>query len=66
MTVIVAARLKKGGIGLAADSLTTAGWEKEYADRTKLWSATPYALGAAGAEWCEANPLPGREEVERT
>ena len=48
MTVIVAARLKKGGIGLAADSLTTAGWEKEYADRTKLWSATPYALGAAG------------------
>ncbi len=48
MTVIVAARLKKGGIGLAADSLTTAGWQKEYAARTKLWAATPYALGAAG------------------
>ena len=48
MTVIVAAKIDDG-ICLAADSLTTAGWEKLYSDRSKLWTADPYVLGAAGS-----------------
>lgn len=47
MTVIVAARLKKGVV-IAADAQTTAGWQKEYNDRSKLWVAGQYAFGAAG------------------
>ena len=47
MTVIVAARMKKGVV-IAADSLTSSGWEKLYADRSKLWTADQFAFGAAG------------------
>lgn len=48
MTIIVAARDKKGGVIVAADSLAAAGWEKLHNDRSKLWAAAPYVLGAAG------------------
>ena len=47
MTVIVAARVR-GFVCVAADTLTTAGWEKLHADRSKLWTADPYVFGAAG------------------
>ncbi len=47
MTVIVAARMKKGVV-IAADSQTSAGWEKMYLSRSKLWTATPYVFGATG------------------
>jgi ATP-dependent protease HslVU (ClpYQ) peptidase subunit len=45
--VIVAARTKTGA-AVAADSLTTAGWEKEWNDRSKLWDDGKYVFGAAG------------------
>lgn len=48
MTVIVAARTKGNGVVMAADSQTTAGWEKIQADRAKLWVADQYLVGAAG------------------
>lgn len=48
MTVIVAARTKGSGVVMAADSQTSAGWEKIQADRTKLWTAGQYLVGAAG------------------
>lgn len=47
MTVIVAARTK-AGVVMAADSQTSAGWEKIQADRTKLWTSGEYLIGAAG------------------
>lgn len=47
MTVVVAARTKTGA-AVAADSLTTAGWEKEWNDRSKLWDDGKYVFGAAG------------------
>lgn len=48
MTVIVAARTETGVV-MAADSQTSAGWEKIRADRTKLWIAgEQYVVGAAG------------------
>ena len=47
MTVIVAARTATGVV-MAADSQTTAGWEKIQADRTKLWVAGQYLIGASG------------------
>jgi ATP-dependent protease HslVU (ClpYQ) peptidase subunit len=47
MTIIVAARGKKGVI-VAADSQTTNGWEKMQLDRTKLWVSGTYVFGAAG------------------
>lgn len=48
MTIIVAAKLTTGGVCIAADSLTVAGWEKLHADRSKLWVSDPYVFGAAG------------------
>lgn len=48
MTVIVAARTKGNGVVMAADSLTTAGWEKIQPERTKLWTAGQYLIGASG------------------
>lgn len=49
MTVIVAARTKGNGVVMAADSQTSAGWEKIQADRAKLWTAAgQYLVGAAG------------------
>jgi len=48
MTVIVAARTKSDGVVIAADSLTSAGWEKVRADRSKLWAKDQYIFGAAG------------------
>ncbi len=47
MTVIAAARTKSGVV-MAADSETSAGWEKIQADRTKLWTDGQYLIGAAG------------------
>lgn len=47
MTVIVAARLKGGGVALAADSQWTAGWRKGTTD-AKIWTAGSYIVGAAG------------------
>lgn len=34
---------------MAADSQTTAGWEKFQADRSKLWVAGQYLIGASGS-----------------
>ena len=48
MTIIVAARLAKGGVCSAADSQTSIGWQKAEHDASKLWSASPYVIGAAG------------------
>lgn len=48
MTVIVAARTKGNGVVMAADSQTSAGWEKIQADRTKLWTDGQYLIGASG------------------
>lgn len=48
MTIIVAARLKTGGVCVAADSQWTAGWVKSDS-ATKVWTADPYVLGAAGS-----------------
>ena len=48
MTVIVAARNKAGHVVMAADSLTSAGWEKIQPERTKLWTSGQYLVGAAG------------------
>jgi ATP-dependent protease HslVU (ClpYQ) peptidase subunit len=48
VTVIVAARTKGNGVVMAADSQTSAGWEKIQADRAKLWTAGQYLIGAAG------------------
>ncbi len=48
MTVIVAARTKSGVV-MAADSQTTAGWERiQAAERPKLWTDSGYLIGAAG------------------
>lgn len=47
MTVVVAARTKDG-VALAADSMTTHGWERVHKDAPKLWTSAGYALGAAG------------------
>jgi hypothetical protein len=47
VTVIVAARMKKGVV-IAADSLTTSSYEKVYSDRSKLWGVAPFVFGAAG------------------
>ena len=49
MTVIVAARTQRDGIAMACDSLTTAGWLKEYNDTSKIWAADDtYLIGGAG------------------
>lgn len=49
MTVIVAARTADLGVVMAADSQTSAGWEKIQADRAKVWIAgEQYLVGAAG------------------
>lgn len=49
MTVILAARTRAHGVVMAADSETSAGWEKIQADRHKLWTAAgQYLIGAAG------------------
>lgn len=48
MTIIVAARLAKGGVCIAADSQTSIGWQKAEHDASKLWAANPYVIGAAG------------------
>ncbi len=47
MTVIAAARTRTGVV-MAADSQTSAGWEKIQPDRTKLWTSGQYLIGAAG------------------
>lgn len=47
MTVIVAARMKKGVV-VAADSQISAGWQKGFGEASKLWSADPYIVGGAG------------------
>ena len=66
MTTIVAAR-SDTGIIIAADSLITAGWTRKLSNPSKLWTAEPYAIGAAGclrtlqvihhwAEWPKYRP----------
>lgn len=50
MTVIVAARTKDQGVVLAADSVTMAGWQKEFGASAKLWTADGYAFGGAGTK----------------
>jgi ATP-dependent protease HslVU (ClpYQ) peptidase subunit len=47
MTVIAAA-VTKQGVVMAADSQTTAGWQKQYLDRPKLWVSDQYAFGGSG------------------
>ncbi len=48
MTVVIAAQ-HKGRVIMAADSMTTGGWERIYADRTKLWVAGQYLIGSSGS-----------------
>lgn len=47
MTVIVAA-LTGDGVVMACDGETTAGWEKQYRDVPKIWTADQFVLGSAG------------------
>lgn len=47
MTVIVAARTKQG-VAIAADTLTTAGWEKMHHEGSKLWRTDQFIIGGAG------------------
>jgi ATP-dependent protease HslVU (ClpYQ) peptidase subunit len=47
VTIIVAAKMKTGVV-IAADTQTTAGWEKIQGERSKLWTSDGYAFGAAG------------------
>jgi ATP-dependent protease HslVU (ClpYQ) peptidase subunit len=49
VTVVVAAKLKKGGVAIAADSQTSNDWEKMVHDQPKIWTSKPYAFGGSGS-----------------